>query len=69
MIHTRLLFKSFYNYVPIGEHHNLYPEDMAIVQENLRLRFETIQPRNSLIYSQMDYAIFLYAALSIANEF
>ena len=69
VIHTRLLFKSFYNYVPIGEHHNLYPEDMAIVQENLRLRFETIQPRNSLIYSQMDYEIFLYAALSIANEF
>ncbi|MBO0451414.1 helix-turn-helix domain-containing protein [Candidatus Enterococcus murrayae] len=69
VIHTRLLFKSFYNYVPIGEHYNLYPEDMAIVQENLRLRFESICPRNSLIYSQLDYAIFLYAALSIANEF
>lgn len=69
VIHTRLLFKSFYNYVPIGEHHNLYPEDMAIVQENLRVRFENICPRNSLIYSQLDYAIFLYAALSIANEF
>ncbi|MGM0167944.1 hypothetical protein IGI39_002956 [Enterococcus sp. AZ135] len=69
VIHTRLLFKSFYNYVPIGEHHNLYPDDMEIVQRNLRLRFETICPRNSLIYSQLDYAIFLYAALSIANEF
>ena len=51
------------------QHHNLYPEDMAIVQENLRVRFENICPRNSLIYSQLDYAIFLYAALSIANEF
>lgn len=69
VIHTRLLFKSFYNYVPIGEHYNLYPEDMAIVQENLRCRFESICQRNSLIYSQLDYAIFLYAALSIANEF
>ena len=66
VIHTRLLFKSFYNYVPIGEHHNLYPEDMAIVQENLRVRFENICPRNSLIYSQLDYAIFLYAALSLS---
>ncbi|WP_251866650.1 helix-turn-helix domain-containing protein [Enterococcus malodoratus] len=69
VIHTRLLFKSFYNYVPIGEHYNLYPEDMAIVQENLRESFEHISPRNSLIYSQLDYTIFLYAALSIANEF
>lgn len=69
VIHTRLLFKSFYNYVPIGEHYNLYPDDMEIVQRNLRLRFETICVRNSLIYSQLDYAIFLYAALSISNEF
>lgn len=69
VIHTRLLFKSFYNYVPIGEYHNLYPDDLAIVQENLRLRFDDIYQRNSLIYSQLDYAIFLYAALSIANEF
>lgn len=42
---------------------------MAIVQKNLRCRFESICQRNSLIYSQLDYAIFLYAALSIANEF
>ncbi|MDT2604127.1 helix-turn-helix domain-containing protein [Enterococcus dongliensis] len=69
VVHTRLLFKSFYNHVPIGEYYNLYPEDMAIVQENLRLRLENIHSRNSLIYSQLDYAIFLYAAISLANEF
>ncbi|MDT2758815.1 helix-turn-helix domain-containing protein [Enterococcus xiangfangensis] len=69
VVHTRLLFKSFYNHVPIGEYYNLYSEDMAIVQENLRMRLKNIHSRNSLIYSQLDYAIFLYAAISLANEF
>lgn len=69
VIHTRLSFKQFYNYVPIGEQYNLYPDDLAIVQENIRSRLEKIQPRNSLIFSQLDYAIFLYAVLSIAEEF
>ncbi|MFC4772534.1 helix-turn-helix domain-containing protein [Enterococcus hermanniensis] len=69
VIHTRLLFKSFYNYVPVGEYHTLYPEDIGIVQQNIRIRLESICPRNSLIYSHLDYSTFLYAALSITNEF
>lgn len=69
VIHTRLLLMNFYHCVPVGEDYHLYPDDISVVMDNIRVKLEKLNSRNDLIYSNLEYSIFLYAVLSIENEF